>query len=242
MKSMALLPTTALVALLAAASSGQAQNPPRSDPKSAPTEKSESTSEAIRRAGDAAKAAIGMNNSITGCLKQGDESDPYVLMDSDTGKSVTVVGLGELAEHINHTVRLEGSWKAAGDVYQATGIELVALSCEEAPSSAGHEGGSGWRRAADGITADQQGQSPADRKTTQDIRRAVVADKSLSTYARNVKIITRDGVVTLKGAVRSERERASIESLARAAASQVHNELIVVPGDPNPGPDGERQP
>ena len=36
----------------------------------------------------------------------------------------------------------------------------------------------------EGITADQQGQSPADRNTTQDIRRAVVADKSLSTSAR----------------------------------------------------------
>ena len=146
MKSMALLPTTALVALLAAASSGQAQNPPRSDPRSAPTEKSESTSEAIRRAGDAAKAAIGMNNSITGCLKQGDESDPYVLLDNDTGKSVTVVGLGDLAEHIDHTVKLKGNWKAGGEVYQATGIELVALSCE-APPSAGQKGGSGWLNA-----------------------------------------------------------------------------------------------
>src|SRR4051794_20377725 len=51
-------------------------------------------------------------------------------------------------------------------------------------------------------TADKQKDNASDRKLTQDIRRAVVDDKSLSTYAHNVKIVTEGGMVTLKGPVR----------------------------------------
>ena len=56
-------------------------------------------------------------------------------------------------------------------------------------------------------------------------------DKSLSTYAHNIKIITQDGKVTLKGPVRSEEEKASIESKAVAIAGQnnVTNQLEVAP-------------
>src|SRR5579862_1471732 len=50
-------------------------------------------------------------------------------------------------------------------------------------------------------TADQQKMNPADRETTKKIRSALVGDKSLSTYAHNVKIITTDRMVTLKGPV-----------------------------------------
>jgi len=58
-----------------------------------------------------------------------------------------------------------------------------------------------------------------------------VKDKSLSTYAHNIKIITQDGKVTLKGPVRSEEEKASIESKAVAIAGQnnVTNQLEVAP-------------
>jgi hypothetical protein len=48
-------------------------------------------------------------------------------------------------------------------------------------------------------TADQQKMNPADGALTAKLRRAVVADKSLSTHAHNVKIISPDGTVTLKG-------------------------------------------
>src|ERR1700730_12215139 len=47
-------------------------------------------------------------------------------------------------------------------------------------------------------TADQQKENQSDRELTQQIRRAIVQDKSLSTYAHNVKIISEDGLVTLK--------------------------------------------
>jgi len=63
-------------------------------------------------------------------------------------------------------------------------------------------------------TADQQKMNAADRDNTAKIRRSVMADKSLSSYAHNVKIISQNGTVTLKGPVRSDEEVRSIVSKA----------------------------
>lgn len=81
------------------------------------------------------------------------------------------------------------------------------------------------------LTADQQSENAADRKLTQKIRRAVVKNKSLSLYAHNVKIITRNGAVTLKGPVRTEEEKMTIEKTAAkiAGKGKVTNELEVAP-------------
>jgi hyperosmotically inducible protein len=80
-------------------------------------------------------------------------------------------------------------------------------------------------------TADQQKMNPADRETTKKIRSALMDDKSLSTYAHNIKIITTDGMVTLKGPVRSEEEKSAIEAKARQIAgdSNVTSNLTVAP-------------
>ena len=56
--------------------------------------------------------------------------------------------------------------------------------------------------------------NPADRAITQKIRKAIVDDSSLSTYAHNIKIITQDGKVTLRGPVRSEDEKSNVEAKA----------------------------
>jgi hyperosmotically inducible protein len=83
-----------------------------------------------------------------------------------------------------------------------------------------------------GVTAQDQKMNPADRDTTAKIRRAVMADKSLSTYAHNVKIICQDGVVTLKGPVRSDDEVNSIMSKAKdvtGTSYKVVNQLSVKP-------------
>jgi hyperosmotically inducible protein len=79
--------------------------------------------------------------------------------------------------------------------------------------------------------ADQQKANKADQETTRQIRRAVVQDKSLSTYARNVKIISQNGMVTLKGPVRSDQEKSAIEAKAAAIAGKnnVTSELEVKP-------------
>jgi hyperosmotically inducible protein len=80
-------------------------------------------------------------------------------------------------------------------------------------------------------TADQQKVNPSDREITRNIRASVHKDKSLSTYAHNVKIITQGGKVTLKGPVRSDAEKANIAAKAIAVAGDgnVDNQLDVVP-------------
>jgi hyperosmotically inducible periplasmic protein len=80
-------------------------------------------------------------------------------------------------------------------------------------------------------TADQQKMNPADRAITQKIRKAIHEDTTLSTYAHNVKIITQDGKVTLRGPVRSEDEKSNIEAKAVAVAGQgnVTNQLEIAP-------------
>ena len=67
-------------------------------------------------------------------------------------------------------------------------------------------------------TADQQKMNPADRATTKQIRSALMQDKALSTYAHNIKIITQDGHVTLKGPVRTEDEKTAIGEKATQVA------------------------
>ena len=69
-------------------------------------------------------------------------------------------------------------------------------------------------------TADQQKDGSSDRTITAKIRRAIVADKSLSMYGHNVKIITRNGMVTLKGPVHSDEEKQTIASKAAEVVGQ----------------------
>jgi hyperosmotically inducible protein len=69
-------------------------------------------------------------------------------------------------------------------------------------------------------TADQQSQNTSDRETTQKIRQSLMADKSLSTYGHNVKIVTQNGTVILKGPVHSEEEKKAIEQHAADVCGQ----------------------
>jgi hyperosmotically inducible protein len=80
-------------------------------------------------------------------------------------------------------------------------------------------------------TADKQKENSTDRQLTQQIRKALVKDKSLSTYGHNVKVISQNGMVTLKGPVKSEEEKQAIEAKAAqiAGADKVTNELEVAP-------------
>jgi len=80
-------------------------------------------------------------------------------------------------------------------------------------------------------TADQQKMNPADRAITQKIRKSIHDDANLSTYAHNIKIITQDGKVTLRGPVRSEDEKSALQAKAEAVAraENVTNELKIVP-------------
>ena len=83
-----------------------------------------------------------------------------------------------------------------------------------------------------GVTADKQKEATSDRELAQKVRKAIVADKSLSTYAHNVKVVVQDGKVTRRGPVRSDDERHAVGSKATeiAGAGNVTNDLSVKSG------------
>lgn len=78
-------------------------------------------------------------------------------------------------------------------------------------------------------TPTDQGESEADRKISQNIRQAITADDSLSTNGKNVKIITSDGTVTLRGPVKNDQEKSTIAAKAQqvAGVKNVDNQLEI---------------
>ena len=85
-------------------------------------------------------------------------------------------------------------------------------------------------------TAGQQKENRPDLEITRLIRRSITQDKDLSTYAKNIKIITQNGNVTLRGPVRSEEEKKTIEARANevAGAGHVKSDIqIAPPKEPN---------
>lgn len=84
-------------------------------------------------------------------------------------------------------------------------------------------------RASDALTAASQGGSAVDRELTRQIRRAITSNDQLSTMAKNIKIITTDGKVTLRGPVKDENEKKTISDLVAglATSDKVDNQLEV---------------
>ncbi|MEX2301873.1 MAG: BON domain-containing protein [Bryobacterales bacterium] len=193
--------------------------------------------DALESTEEAVKETLGLTK--TGCLTRGDEADPFILVEDASGERITVVGSADLPKHVGHRITVHGSKESEGRVFHATKIEHVAASCDTAisrgPSAKANEPGDARSETASsaartrGLTADDQGLSAADRKTTQSIRKALTVDEALSVYAKNVKIITRDGKVTLRGPVRTAEERESIafRAIAIAGEGNVTNEITV---------------
>ncbi len=90
-------------------------------------------------------------------------------------------------------------------------------------------------RDGDTVTPGDQAENDADRSITQRIRQAVVDKDGLSTNAKNVKIMTANGVVTLRGPVQSAGEKSSIASIAQTTegVSRVDNQLEVAANEPS---------
>ena len=84
-------------------------------------------------------------------------------------------------------------------------------------------------RSGESKTSGDQSNSSADLKTTQAIRQALMKDSELSTTAKNIKVITANGQVTLRGAVKNAQEKAKIDQLAKSATggAQIDNQLDV---------------
>jgi hyperosmotically inducible protein len=77
-------------------------------------------------------------------------------------------------------------------------------------------------RSGETQTSGDQSNSSADLKITQAIRQALMKDSELSATAKNIKIITNNGHVTLRGPVKTAQEKAKIDHLARSAAGGAH--------------------
>jgi osmotically-inducible protein OsmY len=87
-------------------------------------------------------------------------------------------------------------------------------------------------RGTNTLTAGDQGNSDSDRQITQRIRRQLTADNQLSTTAKNVKIITLDGKVTLRGPVNSSSEKSAIEKVAQQEAGASVDDQLEVKSNP----------
>ena len=84
-------------------------------------------------------------------------------------------------------------------------------------------------RSRDTQTSGDQSNSSADLKITQAIRQALVKDGELSSTAKNVKVITANGQVTLRGPVNNAQEKTKIDQIARSAGggAKIVDELDV---------------
>jgi osmotically-inducible protein OsmY len=113
----------------------------------------------------------------------------------------------------------------------AFGLLTVCGGAQQTPPAADNTKVNQRDRNSGAATADQGKNNLNDREIMQKIRKGVMDDKSLSTYAHNVKIISQNGKVTLKGPVRSAEEKQSIEQKATdvAGAGNVTNEITIQP-------------
>jgi len=120
----------------------------------------------------------------------------------------------------------------------ASSVLLVALGSAQAmaqdkataPDNTGSNAASANSTMSSSV-ADGQSNLSSDLKITQRIRKSVMADSSLSTYAHNVKIVSVNGAVTLNGVVKDAHEKSVIQAKARAVAGKgnVTNDLTIAP-------------
>jgi osmotically-inducible protein OsmY len=112
-------------------------------------------------------------------------------------------------------------------------MSLAAVAADEKKIDADNTGKNERDRSGESKTPGDQSNTPEDLKITQAIRQAVVKDQSLTMTAKNVKIITAGGHVTLRGPVKSAEEKTKIEQLAKSAAgaAKVDNQLEVKAAD-----------
>ncbi len=108
-------------------------------------------------------------------------------------------------------------------------LTLSAVAQDNSSPAADNSGRNVRDRSTDTKTSGDQSNSKPDIKITAAIRRAVMHDDSLSMMAKNVKIITENGMVTLRGPVKNAGEKTKIGELAAANAGQakIDNQLEV---------------
>jgi osmotically-inducible protein OsmY len=114
-------------------------------------------------------------------------------------------------------------------LFAAGTLTVSAISAPPAVPDADNTGKNSRDKSGETKTPMDQSNAPEDLKLVKDIRQAVVKDRSLTTTAKNVKIITAGGRVTLRGPVDNTQEKEKIEQIAVSVAgtSKVDNQLEV---------------
>ena len=107
-----------------------------------------------------------------------------------------------------------------------SGVTLIGLA-QQAPAPDNTKANA----QADQNTADKQSNTASDRALTQQVRKAIMQDKSMSTYAHNVKVVSQNGQVTLSGPVRTDEEKQAIVQKAAEIAGQdrIVDQISVAP-------------
>jgi len=110
-----------------------------------------------------------------------------------------------------------------------TAFGLAALTADDKTAEPDNTATNQRDRSGETKTSGDQSNSSADLKTTQAIRQALMKDGGLSMTAKNIKIITASGQVTLRGPVKTAEEKARIDQLAKSAAggAKIDNQLEV---------------
>ena len=102
-----------------------------------------------------------------------------------------------------------------------TGLSLAAMAADE-KTEADNTAKNERDRSGETQTSGDQSNSSADLKVTQAIRQSLMKDDTLSTTAKNIKVITENGQVTLRGPVKNAQEKAKVSQLAKSAAGGAH--------------------
>lgn len=108
-------------------------------------------------------------------------------------------------------------------------LSLAALAADDKSVNPDNTGKNERDRSGETQTSGDQSNSSADLKTTQAIRQALMKDGELSMTAKNIKVITTNGHVTLRGPVKTSQEKAKVGQLAKSAAggAQIEDQLEV---------------
>ena len=108
-------------------------------------------------------------------------------------------------------------------------VSLTALAADDKNVNPDNTAKNERDRSGETQTSGDQSNSSEDLKTTRAIRQALMKDGELSTTAKNIKVITANGHVTLRGPVKTAQEKAKIDQLAKSAAggAQIDNQLDV---------------
>ena len=99
-------------------------------------------------------------------------------------------------------------------------VGVVAITADDEKTKADNTAMNQRDRSGETTTSGDQSNSPADLKVTQAIRSALMKDSELSTNAKNIKVVTANGQVTLRGPVNSPQEKTKINQIARSAAGE----------------------